>query len=380
MRITSSFLLLLLLAPVQAQTGTSATITNANVTYTQGALPATSTTVPTASESMSAGSTSALAQHCWLFRIVGDTRQYAFPNDTSATRVVTNPSMVTTWPDVAGRGMISASLTQAAVSTGTSSGYVREDMAITNISSSTILVHVFAYTDFNVGTATNESRGDLSSQVVQNTPPTASVEFFAVGNTGASVMDRPTLLNNLTGATSYDLPGWSGRFGPGDYTGAMQWSGLQLAPNQGVTVVDYLAIHNVRPQVISYGTGIPGSGNNTPTIDAGEFFLQDGLHPRTAHWTIDNGAPALFAALLININQGSATVLGLQVQVSLVGAAQFLTTTLDNQGHGSIPLSLPPTPTFAGLSLYGQWFVADSAAANGFASHSGGLHVICGHW
>jgi hypothetical protein len=378
MRSLSSCLLLVLLAPVQAQTSTSATITNANVSYTQGALPATPTSVPTADESMDTGSGDPLVQHCWFFRILGETRQYTFANDATATRVVTNPNMVTTWPDVASRTMISATLTQTAVSTGTTSGYIREDMTVTNISSSPITVNLYAYTDFDVGGTANDARGDLNSQVVQNTTPTDSVEFFAVGNTTAAVMAGPTLLTNITGTVVYDLPGWTGSFGPGDYTGAVQWSGLLLSPNQAVTVVNFLSIHNTRPEVTAYGTALAGS-NGTPAIGASEFFLQDGLHPRISNWTVENGVPGFIAALLVNFNQGNTTLAGMQVQVDLTGA-QVVIITLDNQGRGIAPLALPPTPSFVGTSLYGQWFVADGTTTNGIASYSGGLHVVCGHW
>jgi hypothetical protein len=378
MRVHAGFLLLVPLASVHAQTTTSATITAGNVTYTQGALPASSTTVPTAGESLNAGNGDPLIQHWWFYRIVGDTRQFTFSNESSVTRVVTNPNMVTTWPDVGARGMISAVLRQAVVSTGTTGGYLREDMTITNISTMAITLNLFAYTNYDVNSTSNNVRGDLSSQVVQNTPPTHSVEFFAVGNTDAAVMTGTTLLNNIAGATVFDLPGWSGRFGPGDYTGAMQWSGLQLAPNQAVTVVDYLAIHSVRPQINSYGTGIAGS-NGTPRIDASEFFLQDGLHPRTSDWTIENGVPGFLAALLVNTTQSNSTLAGMQVQVTLSGA-QVVIITLDNQGRGVAPLTIRPTPSFVGVNLYGQWFVPDLTVPNGIASYSGGLHVVCGHW
>lgn len=367
------------LAPLTAQTATSATITAGNISYTQGALPATSITVPAAGDDLNAGGGDVLAQHWWLFRVVGDTRQHVFPRDATATRVVTSPSMVTTWADVAGRGLISAALTQAVTSTGTSSGYLREDLIVTNIGTTPINLDLFAYTDFDTGGTSNAARGDLGSQVVQNaTAPVLSAEFFGIGNTGAAVMASPTLLNNLTGNAVYDLPGWNGNFGPGDYSGAMQWSGIALAPNQSITVVDYLAIHSVRPQLNAYGTGIAGS-NGTPLIGASEFFVQDGLTPRTAAWTVDNGVPAFIAALLVNLNQGSTMLAGLQVQVGLSGAA-VVVTTLDNQGHGSVPLTVPPTPSFAGLSLYGQWFVADTTTPNGIASYSGGLQIVLGHW
>jgi hypothetical protein len=367
-----------LLPALAAQTNTSVTITNANVTYTQGALPATSTTAPASGDDLNAGGGDPLFQHWWFFRVTGDTRQFTFANDATATRTVSGSSVVTTWPNVDARGLFSATLTQTVISTGTMSGYLREDMAVTNSSAAPLTLSLVSYTDFDVGGTSNNVRGGLDSQVFQNTTPAMSAEFFAIGNTAAAVLAPATLLAGLTGTTVYDLPGWPGTFGPGNAAGAVQWSNIQLAPNQAVTMSDYLAIHSVRPQLVYYGTALAGS-SGTPTIGISEFFVQDGLAPRTIDWTLTNGVPNFISALLVNLAQGNTTLAGLQVQVNLTGAAVVFATP-NNQGQASVPLTVPPTPSFAGVTLYGQWFVADSSTPNGIASYSNGLQVVLGHW
>lgn len=369
---------LTLLPALAAQTNTSVTITSTNVTYTQGALPATSTTVPSSGDDFNAGGGDTLFQHWWFFRVTGDSRQFTFANDANATRVVTNPSMVTTWPNVGGRGLFSATLTQAVVSSGTMSGHLREDMALTNIGTSPLTLTVFSYTDYDVGGTANNVRGSLDTQVFQNVTPTTSAEFFSIGNTAAAVQDPATLLPSLTGTAVFDLPGWSGVFGPGNAAAAVEWANIQLAPNQAVTVSDYLAIHSVRPQLVYYGSALAGSFG-TPQVSTSEFFMQDGLAPRTIDWTLTNGVPNFVTALLVNLAQGNTMLAGLQVQVNLTGAAVVFAS-CDNSGHASVPLTIPPTPSFAGIALYGQWFVADNSTPNGIASFSNGLQVVLGHW
>lgn len=364
-------------SPLLAQTGAAATITAGNVTFTQSALPATNTTLPGTADVLNTGGGDPLYQHWWWFRVGGDSRQFVFSNNGSATRVANSPTMITVWPDVDARGVFSATLVQTAVSTGATSGFVREDLTVTNLTPNQITLDLFAYTDLDVGGTSNNARGNLNSHVVQNATPNLSAECFAVGNTATEVRAFSGLRTSINSAAVYDLAGWTGTFGPGDYTGAFQWT-LTLAPNASATVTDYLAVHAIRPQLNAYGTGLAGS-NGTPQIAAPVFLLQDGIGMRNSSITLANGVPNGLAVLLLNLNQANQTMLGLQLYVDPVGADTTFVVA-NGTGGATRPFNLPASPNFGGASLYGQWLVLDPTVPNGLASYSGGLQMLLGRW
>ncbi|MBK8100664.1 MAG: hypothetical protein IPK26_26550 [Planctomycetes bacterium] len=364
--------------PVSAQVGSAVTITNGNVTYTQGAIATGET--PGVAEVLNGSGGDILYQHWWWFRVAGDTREFSFKADANATRVASGSSMTTTWPDVDSRGVFSATLQQDVFSTGATSGYLREIMTIQNLTANPLAIDLFAYTDFDVaGAGTDLARGNLSSQgVIDQTNTVLSAEFFGLGNTGNQVGAFATVRTLLTNTAVDNLAGWNGSFGAGDYTGAMQWT-LMVPANGSASVLDFLATMACRPQLTGYGAG--GAGvSGVPTINTDGYLLQNAIGPRPATIGLGNGAPNALAACLLSLNQGNSTLLGINILVDL-GTMDAAFTLTDPTGAASRVLNIPPTPpALCGINLFSQWLVSDTAAANGVASWSAGLQMLSGGW
>lgn len=364
--------------PVVAQTASAVTITNGNMTFTQSVLPVIEGL--STADALDGGGGDILYQHWWWFRVSGDGREYVFPRDAAATRVAGGSSIATNWPDVASRGVFAASLHQDLFSTGANSGYLRERMTIRNLTGSPLTIDLFAYTDFDVeGGGADVTRGNPSSQaVVDFYHATLGGEFVGQGNTRSQVGTFNTVQPLLTNTTVDDLAGWSGEFGPGDCSGAMQWT-LTIPVNGAATVTDYLATMACRPQLTTYGSGRGGS-RGVPTIQADGFLLQSPLGPRQTRVQLGNGAANALAACLLSLNQGNSNPFGINLLVDLATLdAAFAVT--NASGAASRALIVPPSaPILCGVNLFAQWLVSDATAANGLAAWSAGLQMGSGGW
>jgi hypothetical protein len=365
---------------IHAQTNVAATITTGNVTYTQSALPTTET-IGTA-DVLDAGRGDILSQHWWWYRIGGDSREFAFKRDANATRVAVGSNMVTVWPDVDGRGVISAFLNQDVVSTGTNGGYLSEGLTILNLTANPIDIEVFSYTDYDVAnSATNVTRGNGNTQTtIDSTNTVLSGDFLGFGSTGVQVGAVPSVSDLLTNTVADNLAGWpSGFFGPGDYSGAFQWSFVAVPPNGTVAVSALLANMGCRPSADSYGAG--GAGvNGVPTI-AAEFpvTVPGVLGGSVVNVRVANGAPVTNAMLLAGVLAANFTQVGLNVLVEPAGGSTDFAVT-DATGAASIPISVPPIPAFCGINVFLQYYVRDQFGVNGIASFTDGLHLLVGSW
>jgi len=129
----------------------------------------------------------------------------------------------------------------------------------------------------------------------------------------------------------------------------------------------------------SYGQSWAGSGGFTPEWiavsppqrgnSAYKVGLKGGLGGATAHLGIapsaaPSGAFAGGVPLNINLFDPSLT----SVTLTLSGSGH-------GNGHGTFHAPIPDDPSLVGLTLYGQWWVEDPGAVNGFAT-SNGLQLI----
>ena len=366
-----------LAAGAVAQTNLAVSIFNNNVSYTQSSLP-TGEQLGLEDVFISGGP-DILYQHWWYFRVGGDFREYAFKRDANATRAVNGSSMTTTWPNVDGRGVLSAVLTQDVIRTGPGSGYLVESMTVTNISAAAITIELFAYTDYDIAGSFNIARGNLSSQVVISPfNATQAGEFAAVGNSGVLVAAYPVISTQLGNTLVENLPSWSTwSFGTADYTGAFQWSFAAVPPSGSVVAIDYLASMSCRPNVVYYSNG--GAGAFGVPVIVAEFAVQTATFARPITYRLAAARRNALCGLMLNVQQVNMQVLGLRVLVDPNGAALLFSVT-DSSGLASVPVGIPPGTMFCGLNLYGQFFVDDPAGIGGLASHTSGIWHVVGAW
>ncbi|MCA8974540.1 MAG: hypothetical protein KDC98_07445 [Planctomycetes bacterium] len=362
------------LAPMLA----AQTITAGAATFSFTVLPTTET--PGAADVLNGGGGDILYQHWWWFRVAGDTREYAFKDDGTATRTVNGAgdTMTTTWTNVDNRGVFAATLTQSLQATGAAGALLTETMTITNLSGSQLDIALFGYTDFDVaGSGTDLAKGGLSSQVViDQTNTLLAGEYRTQGNSGAAVDAFATIRNLLTNTAVDNFTTWSGAFGPGDYTGGYQWS-LQIPVTGTATVASQLASLNCRPNSTVYGTGGAGT-NGVPTISSDFPVMRASGTNYAIH--LRNGRPSALCALMLNLSSTNQTLFGMNILVNPVGVTNLIGTN-NAAGEADVGLGLPPSvAAFCGLSIYGQWLVLDPAAASGPAATSAGLQMTLGSW
>ena len=378
-----------------AQTTTNVTITDNNVVYRQAALPAVTSNSWSLADLRTTGAAGldALFSLWWYYRVAGDTQEFTFRNDAAPnapTRTAVGTTMVTTWPNVAGRNLFSAVLTNVVVSTGVDRGYVTGSMAITNTSGSPLVIDLFALSDLDVGGSTtgyltNVSWGDIRSQYTeQQAAAVHALEFYCPDADRVQVDPYLTTTPGrlpflLTDTALDDLAGWNGTFGPGDHNGAFQWQ-RTIAPSATATLTVYVAMTGQKPVQTLYGTAGAGA-TGLPTIDTSERAIVDGSGavPRSFDVKLGNAMPLTGAFLVINFAQAALVVQGISVWVDPVGAATLFTI-VGPSGNAAVTFNLPANATLYGVPLNHQFIVLDPAGVGGLASWTPGLHQQIGTW
>lgn len=185
------------------------------------------------------GAGDAIFEAGWWFRIEGDTQETIFGVPT--TQNYTGDTATITWANVATRNF-SATKTHVIVGGG-GNGEVRTTMTVTNNGASTITLHLFQATDWDVnGTAAGDSATLVAPGHIRITDGTAG---FAESRTPDSVgvMARPfaatTDVFGLladTSVTNFDGSGLP--FTNGDITLGMQWT-FTLAAGASATATLY---------------------------------------------------------------------------------------------------------------------------------------------
>ena len=188
-----------------------------------------------------------LFENWFFFRVDGDTQEFPFPDPDTAD--YTGDTVTFTWADVGGRGLFSAELVETVSDGGGPSGSVLSTLTLTNISGSPLTVDVFAFADIDLGGSFGGDNATLtnSPDFISLSDGADTGEYRAGGNDNFQVLAFPGLDPVLSDASVDDLDDSGLPFGPGDYTGAFQWSGLMLAADQGVTLQRSIAINEAAP-------------------------------------------------------------------------------------------------------------------------------------
>ncbi|MFO1077601.1 MAG: cytochrome c peroxidase [Planctomycetota bacterium] len=148
----------------------------------------------------------------------------------------------------------------------------------------------------------------------------------------------------------------------------------EIAPFDRPTLFPAGANHN-----LTFGTGTPGTGGlapraiavAAPRLGAMVTVAVDGAQPNGAAllgWDLAGSPqPTTYAGLDVH--------LALTPAASLAFAGYLLGGNGPGSGHLSRAFALPANPAFAGVTLYGQWLVADPAGPSGFAA-TGGFRLL----
>lgn len=379
-----------------AQTTSTVTVTDSNMVFGQTALPAaTSNTWASADlRSMGPSSTDALWSLWWYFRVAGDPQEYSFVNDlapNAPTRVVTNPVIITTWPNVRGRGLFSAVLTEIVVSTGVDRGYVAASMSVTNLNNAPLQLEMFSIADLEAGGSAapyfnnNVCWGNVRSQyaeVATNTPH--GIEYYCpdadqvqVDVYGPSTAGRlPFILSNNV---VDNLQGWSGTFGPADHNGAFQWH--RTIPPQGSSAFTvFVALTSQRSLQANYGTAGAGT-SGVATISSSEraIVVPTGAVARSFDVRLRNALPSAPAVLVTGFLQSSLVVQGINLLVDPNSSVtQFVLTSAG--GAADMTIALPPWAALYGLQLNHQYLILDGGGPSALAAWTDGLSQSIGTW
>lgn len=187
----------------------------------------------------------------WWFRIQGDTQETVFPTPTAQN--YTGNTATLSWTDLGGRGL-AVTKTHVLSSAAAGQGEIATTLSVTNNGAGAITLHLFQMIDLDVnGTAATDNATLLQpNNYIRVTDATAGAcEWRGPGAVGylvlpfAAATDVAAQLSNttVTDFTNTGLP-----FGPGDFTGGLQWT-LQLAPGASGTVRVYVACNQTATPV-----------------------------------------------------------------------------------------------------------------------------------
>ncbi len=208
---------------------------NANRTGTGGGFAANFT--------VDGSATDHLFQNWWWYRVGNGTREHAFSNFVSQSGVGNNHTL--NYAEVDG---VSASINYAIQDQGIGA-IVTQRVVLTNTSTAgPQTINLFNYADFDVGgTAGSDSAVFNGVNRMRITDAGgAFAEFEGVGASAYQVTTFATLRTLLSNGVVDNLNNTGMPFGPGDWTGAFQWS-FNLNPGESVTVIERLSVNTAVP-------------------------------------------------------------------------------------------------------------------------------------
>jgi cytochrome c peroxidase len=124
-----------------------------------------------------------------------------------------------------------------------------------------------------------------------------------------------------------------------------------------------------------YGPGSAGSGGRVPQMLA---EVPANLGNVDFKLGVGNARGGALATFVLALAPASTVLGGVNVNVQLGGGEVLVPLPLGGAvgiagaGYGTLKFAVPPEPGLAGITLFGQWFVADGGAPAGLATSRGG--------
>lgn len=245
---TIRFMLGLLLVSLSSAALAQGTITSASANYVVGPTPwditpgADFTGVGTGDQVFEAG---------WFFRIEGDAQESFFP--APDTQDYVGDTATITWVNIGGRNLAVVK-TLVISSAAADQGETISEVAVTNNTGAEITLHLFHAVDFDVNGSAGADSATLvtPNSLMQVTDATQGMcEYRGVSAVNYAVRawnsstDVFALLND---ASVGDLDNTGLPFGPGDFTGAYQWTQV-LADGATMTVRAHMACNTMTTPV-----------------------------------------------------------------------------------------------------------------------------------
>lgn len=362
MRIASCLTAIALVAPLAAQ---NIIVANGNVTYTMFAPIATQADSPSANFTTNAAAdTDVLFEDGWYYRIAGDAANNALKADGTLTITNGTTHSDADWTNVDNRGLIAINLDVDAVSTGATTGTVIHRLIVTNISANPVTVTMSRYIDMDVVSTSNSVTGAPNRHAI--TGGSETYEFFGAAADNWCVAAFSGTECGLVGGTNLD--GSAPPFGPGDYSGAMQWTFEDIPPN---TTVDRVITSAISGNSQSCAWGYDVYGENSP-VSSGtittepDYRFPPVIGAATAATGIYRNWPAGADMLWckgvqrISVDIGN---LGVKLQVDPLVCGQL--TGVPSAFAFVFNNFVPNNPALCGLAVHFQLFALDRAAANG---------------
>ncbi|MGE0478902.1 MAG: hypothetical protein AB7Q17_00395 [Phycisphaerae bacterium] len=236
----AAFAVLSAASAVLGQTGTGGTISDADTFFTMGNSPTAATaTGATVTDFRIAGAAS--TDHCfgqwWWTRIQGvNSRENALFSASSAS-----------WSGNTGQMAFLASgfdgVARWRVTDVGAGGRVEASLRVINRGVGPLTIHIYSYLDLDLAGTTSNSATLAGPNLMQITSGATTAEFAGPGAVAYQVTSFATLRGLLTNTVVNDLNNTGLPFGPGDWTGAYQWT-LNLAnPGDEATVRCYFSVN-----------------------------------------------------------------------------------------------------------------------------------------
>jgi hypothetical protein len=165
----------------------------------------------------------------WFFRVSGDGAETAFGNPDAENYTLYGGTVGRLdWDDPGGAGLFSAALAFEVRDTGIDTGLLFQTLRVVNTTVSDLTIDIFHYTDLDL----SASFGGDSASLVANpdgieisvTDGTNFAPFIGYGADAYEISRWSNVLRDLTDGNVDDLNNSGDGFGPGDFTGAFQWS------------------------------------------------------------------------------------------------------------------------------------------------------------
>jgi hypothetical protein len=368
------FSLAILCAAATAQSGIVILDRNSSVVYS---VYPNSPTDTGGSSSFSANFQNHLAFNWWYYAVAGDTTGSVFNtanNQMTASRAADGRSALFEWSNVDSRGF-SAKMLACVYSTGSSTGISTQRMEITNNTTAPLVINLYAYADIDVGgLGADDSAAQMVGYAAGNTrvsDASATTYFLGANHANWQAAAWPTLRDGIL-ATAPTLSNAGLPFGPGDYSGAFQWT-LTIPPGQSARANSMLSITALpRSTAVSdastYGNAKPGT---PPGLS--EWTLNRPFSGTSANLQITNGLTGSAPIAVIGSAQTNLPLPGIGT-VYVTPIASFSMPAFNASGISAAPIAIPPIQT---ATVYFQALWVDAGAANSIA-HSNGLTWVVG--